>query len=132
MPLSIVPDVVSEQTVPALSPRDSARDVARLMADRNISAVVVEDEGRLVGIVTERDLSRRVVATDSVASTLRVADIMTRDPEVIAPSGTPAEALEIMERLRIRHLPVVQDDRVLGVVSIRDLQLSMSRRVVTI
>ncbi len=133
MPLSIIPHVVTEQTVHALSPAHRAQDVARLMVDQNVSAVVIEDDGgRLVGIVTERDLSRRVVATDTLSSTVTAADVMTPDPQVVGPEESPAQALAIMTRYGIRHLPVVSDGRVLAVVSLRDLQLSMSRQVVSI
>jgi len=133
MPLSIIPGVVAEQTVHALNPGHRAQDVARLMVEHNVSAVVIEDdEGRLVGIVTERDLSRRVVATDTLSSTVTAGDVMTPDPQVVGPDDTPAQALAIMSRYGIRHLPVVSDGHVLAVVSLRDLQLSMSRQVVSI
>ncbi len=133
MPPSIIPDVISEQDVPSLGPGHRAQDVARLMVERNVSAVVVaDDEGRLVGIVTERDLSRRVVATDTLSSTVTAADVMTPEPQVIGPEDSPTQALAIMSRYGIRHLPVVSEGRVLALLSIRDLQLSMSQRVVSI
>ncbi len=130
---TIIPDVVSAQTVRVLTPSDSAHKAARLMAEHDISAVIVADRaGRLTGIVTERDVTRRVVAQDLKGSQVTVADIMTPSPETIAPSGTPDEALEMMNRLRVRHLPVVDGGKVLGIVSIRDLQRSVTGRIVAI
>ncbi len=130
---TIIPDVVSAQTVRILTPSDSAHKAARLMAEHDISAVIVADRaGRLTGIVTERDVTRRVVAQDLKGSQVTVADIMTPSPETIAPSGTPDEALEMMNRLRVRHLPVVDGGKVLGIVSIRDLQRSVTGRIVAI
>ncbi len=133
MTATIIPDVVSAQTVRMLSPSDSAHKAARLMAEHNISAIIVADHGgRLAGIVTERDITRRVVAQDLQGSRVTVAHIMTPSPETIAPDGTPNEALEKMSRLRVRHLPVVADGKVLGIVSIRDLQHSVTQRVLAI
>jgi CBS domain-containing protein len=132
MPLTIVPHVLREATVHALGPDASAQEAARLMAEHDISSVLVTQGDSLLGIVTERDLSRRVVATDRLASKLTVSQIMTARPQTITPTATPAQALAIMERLRVRHLPVVDNGRALGVVSIRDLQLSMSRHVLAI
>lgn len=130
---TIIPDVVSAQTVRVLTPSDSVHKAARLMAEHDISAVIVADRaGRLTGIVTERDVTRRVVAQDLKGSQVTVADIMTPSPETIAPSGTPDEALEMMNRLRVRHLPVVDGGKVLGIVSIRDLQRSVTGRIVAI
>jgi CBS domain-containing protein len=133
MPPSIIPDVVSEQTVRTLAPSDSAHRAARLMAEHDISAIVVADHnGKLTGIVTERDLTRRVVAQDLKGSQVTVAAIMTPSPETIAPDAAPGDALAIMARLQIRHLPVVSAGKVLGIVSIRDLQRSVSLRILAI
>jgi len=73
-----------------------------------------------------------VVATDTLSSTITAADVMTPEPQVIGPDDSPVQALAIMSRHDIRHLPVVSQGHVLAVVSLRDLQLSMSRQVVSI
>ena len=75
---SIIPDVVRDQTIQALGPDASAREAATLMLECDISAVLVNDEaGRLVGIVTERDLARRIVADGRDSETTRLAEVMT-------------------------------------------------------
>lgn len=94
-------------------------EVAQRMVERNVGAVLVVDDGRLAGIMTERDLMRAVargLRDDTV-----VADCMTSDPETIAPDDTTEHAAVLMIHGGFRHLPVVDDDDVVGVLSIRDL-----------
>jgi CBS domain-containing protein len=93
--------------------------VARRMADRNVGAVLVLEEGRLAGIMTERDLLRAVargLSDDAV-----VGECMTADPDTIAPDDTIEHAAVLMIHGGYRHLPVVDGDEVVGVLSIRDL-----------
>ena len=93
--------------------------VARRMADRNVGAVLVLEEGRLAGIMTERDLLRAVargLSDDAV-----VGECMTADPDTIAPDDTIEHAAVLMIHGGFRHLPVVDGDDVVGVLSIRDL-----------
>jgi CBS domain-containing protein len=93
--------------------------VAQRMADRNVGAVLVLEAGRLAGIMTERDLMRAVargLRDDAV-----VGDCMTADPETIAPDDTIEHAAVMMIHGGYRHLPVVDGDDVVGVLSIRDL-----------
>jgi CBS domain-containing protein len=93
--------------------------VAQRMAHRNVGAVLVLDDGRLTGIMTERDLMRAVargLRDDAV-----VGECMTADPETIGPDDTIAHAAVLMIHGGYRHLPVVDGDAVVGVLSIRDL-----------
>ena len=93
--------------------------VARRMADRNVGAVLVMEDGRLAGIMTERDIMRAVargLRDDTV-----VAECMTANPETIAPDDTIEHAAVLMIHGGYRHLPVVDGDDVVGVLSIRDL-----------
>ena len=93
--------------------------VAQRMADRNVGAVLVMDDGRLAGIMTERDIMRAVargLRRDTV-----VSECMTADPETIAPDDTIDHAAVLMIHGGYRHLPVVDGDDVVGVLSIRDL-----------
>ena len=123
MDLKVIPGVISGQTIRSLRPIDTARDAAQLMREHNISAVVIlDDAGLLLGIVTERDLARRVVAEDRQGSTLLLSEIMSADPAVVAPEASPFDVLETMRTLRVRHVPVVEGGRVVGMVSIRDLR----------
>jgi CBS domain-containing protein len=94
-------------------------EVAQRMADRNVGAVLVLEGGRLAGIMTERDLMRAVargLRDDAV-----VGECMTRDPDTIAPDDTIEHAAVLMIHGGYRHLPVVDGDDVVGVLSIRDL-----------
>lgn len=94
-------------------------EVAARMVERNVGAVLVVEAGRLRGIMTERDLMRAVARGLSDAVT--VADCMTADPETIAPEDTIDHAGVLMIHGGFRHLPVVDGDEILGMLSIRDL-----------
>jgi CBS domain-containing protein len=97
----------------------SITEVAQRMVDRNVGAVLVLDDGRLAGILTERDILRAVAR--GLSDTTRVADCMTAHPETITPDDTTAHAAVLMLHGGFRHLPVVEGDDVVGVLSIRDL-----------
>jgi CBS domain-containing protein len=94
-------------------------EVAERMVERNVGAVLVVDGGRLRGIMTERDLMRAVAR--GLSDTVTVADCMTADPETIAPDDTIEHAGVLMIHGGFRHLPVVDGDEIVGVLSIRDL-----------
>jgi CBS domain-containing protein len=106
--------------VKAASPEDTFADVAALLHDNAISSVVVMDGDRLAGIVTERDLVN-LVADGKDPRTTKVSERMTRDLDTVDPRTDIAEAAEHMARLRIRHLPVVDEGKLVGIISIRDL-----------
>ena len=93
--------------------------VAQRMAERNVGAVLVLEDGRLAGIMTERDLMRAVAR--GLRDDAIVADCMTASPETIAPDDTIEHAAVLMIHGGFRHLPVVDGDDVVGVLSIRDL-----------
>lgn len=117
----IVPDLVHDQILTILHPSQTALDAARLMAERNIGAVLIAEQGKLLGICTERDITQRVVAKGKDAGLITVAEIMTPDPATVEPGDTQARALDIMRRIGSRHLPVVAGNRIVGILSIRDL-----------
>jgi CBS domain-containing protein len=94
-------------------------EVAQRMVDRNVGAVLVLDDGRLTGILTERDVLRAVAR--GLRDDTRVADCMTAHPETIGPDDTTDHAVVLMLHGGFRHLPVVQGDNLVGVISIRDL-----------
>ena len=97
----------------------SITEVAQRMVDRNVGAVLVVDDGRLTGILTERDVLRAVAR--GLRDNARVADCMTAHPETIRPDDTTEHAVVLMLHGGFRHLPVVQGDDLVGVISIRDL-----------
>ncbi|CAE6800647.1 CBS domain-containing protein [Xanthomonas arboricola] len=96
-------------------------EAIRLMADKGIGAVLVMDGPRLVGIVSERDYARKVVLRDRASSTTSVSDIMSTQVVTVSPSDTVERCMQLMTDGRFRHLPVVDNGRVQGVISIGDL-----------
>ena len=96
-------------------------DAVRLMADKSIGAVLVMRGQRLVGILSERDYARKVVLRDRSSSSTPVAEIMTAEVISVGPSESVDRCMQIMTERRIRHLPVIEDDAVVGVISIGDL-----------
>ncbi|MEL0107032.1 MAG: CBS domain-containing protein [Rhodospirillaceae bacterium] len=126
MNLRIIPDVVEESTIHGLRDNDSVLDGANLMDRHDISAVVIFDEdGKLTGIVTERDLARRVLADGLDPETTPLSDVMTDNPDTLSPDDAVYDALELMRTRRYRHLPVVKESKIVAMVSIRDLYESV-------
>jgi CBS domain-containing protein len=103
-----------------VAPEDTIGEAAQKMVDREVSSVAVSDYGRLIGILTERDLTR-AVAGRTHSSEARVREWMTPDPVTLPASASPNEAAEIMLERGFRHIPVIQGDRAIGIVSIRDV-----------
>lgn len=105
----------------SVQPTDSVFDAIRIMSEKSVGALLVMDGKSLVGILSERDYARRVILEGRSSRDTAVRDIMT--PRVIhaVPSQTIREALAVMTEKRVRHLPVLDGSRVVGVVSIGDL-----------
>ncbi len=121
MAIRRVKDIIARQRLLTVKPEETARDAARRMIAHNVAAVLVVDDGdTLLGIFTERDLLRRVVAEGRDPDRTPVAVAMTKTPHIVAPSATVLEAMRIMQERHVRHLPVAVDGRAVGVVSIRD------------
>ena len=119
---SIIPNVINESEVRSLKRTDTAFAAAKEMQMQNIAAVIVtDDDGELVGIVTERDLTRKIIAEGKDPQKVTLNLVMTANPETLAPSDHAGDALEIMRTHSFRHLPVVDEGRVVGMVSVRDL-----------
>lgn len=116
----IIPDVIRDQQPVHLAGSATVREAAKLMQQRNVGSVLVMAEGRLDGILTERDVVQRVVAAGRDPDATRLEAVMTRNPDTIRPEATALDALRRMQDGGYRHLPVVADGRVLGVVSRRD------------
>lgn len=127
--MRIVPDVIPRQDLLTVTETEVARDAARRMVARRISSILVIDEaGRLAGIVTERDFTRCFADAGRDPDTVTVGDIMTRTPDTLEPDDLPRSALELMELRGYRHLPVVdRENRPIGIVSIRDLYAIIMR-----
>ncbi len=104
----------------AVAPEDTLGEAAQRMADHNVGSAVVTDYGRLVGILTERDLLR-AVAGRVHSSEARVREWMTEDPVTATPATPAEEAARIMLEHGFRHLPVVDVEQTVGIVSVRDV-----------
>lgn len=105
----------------AIRPEAPVLDAIRLMADAHIGAVLVMDGPRLVGILSERDYARKVVLQGRSSADTPVRDIMTARVFTAVPADTSDRCMQVMTEHRIRHLPVLDGDDVVGVVSIGDL-----------
>jgi CBS domain-containing protein len=102
-----------------VAPGDRLTEVAQRMVDRDVGAVLVMEGESLAGILTERDILRAVAA--GIQDDTLVSDHMTRDPETMSPDDTTEQAAVLMIHGGFRHMPLVEGDKVVGVLSIRDL-----------
>ncbi len=105
----------------AVSPDDSVLEAIRLMAEKGIGAVLALQEGRLVGILSERDYARKIVLQGRSSANTPVRDIMTAKVVTVALDQNVDHCMKVVTEHRIRHLPVLEDGHVVGVISIGDL-----------
>jgi CBS domain-containing protein len=105
----------------AVEPETSVYDALEMMADNDIGALLVMDEGRLLGIMSERDYARKVILLGKTSKETLVEEIMHAPQPAASLNTTVSEAMRMMTEARVRHLPVMDGNRVLGVVSIGDL-----------
>lgn len=104
-----------------LGPDASVYEAIELMATKSIGAVLVLEEGKLVGIISERDYARKVILKGKSSRETAIKEIMSSPVIFVTPECRVDEAMKLMTERRIRHLPIVENDRVIGVVSIGDL-----------
>lgn len=118
-----VGDLLSDKgsEVISIAPEASVAVAVELMSERGIGSLLVMQDSQLCGIVTERDYARKVLVSGTSSETTRVADIMTADVLTTSVEQNIDECMMLMTEKRIRHLPVVDGDRVLGIISIGDL-----------
>jgi CBS domain-containing protein len=109
------------QSVWHVSPDGCVYDAIEMMADKHVGALMVVSEGQLVGVVSERDYARKVILQGKSSKQTQVKEIMTSPVVFITPEQTVEDGMRIMTEKHIRHLPVVEDGILLGVVSIGDL-----------
>ena len=105
----------------SVSPSDTALKAAQLMAEKDIGLVVVLDGDQLAGVLSERDCVRQGLATGKTLDAIPVSQIMVRDPVVVGLQHTFADCLRLMHAHGIRHLPVTRNNKVVAVISVRDL-----------
>jgi CBS domain-containing protein len=120
MPIRSLRSIIEGQTPITVPKTVTVIEAARTMKQHNIGALLVVDGNHLCGIFTERDALFRVLAEGRDPGTTRLAQVMTHQPQTIHPDKPFLHALRMMHKGRFRHLPVVEDDRPLGMVSSRD------------
>lgn len=118
--MAIVADHMSSNVL-TVAPDATVADAARRMADRGVGAVLILDGTRLLGIFTERDVLKIVAAGLEAGQTMPVSALMTRYPETVELTSTTEEAAALMVHGGFRHLPVIDEGAVVGIVSLRDL-----------
>ena len=109
------------QVVHTIAPTASVFDALTLMAEKNIGAVLVVEGERIVGIITERDYARKMILMGRTSKETLVRAIMTSEVMYVRPGHTSEECMALMTDSRVRHLPVIDDGRLVGLVSIGDL-----------
>lgn len=121
--MSTIRDLLARKgpVVVSLTPETTVRDAARVMNDHGIGGVLVLDQGRLVGIFTERDVMRRVVATGLDPAATPVSAVMTRDVVTTSADQAIAECRALMSSRRIRHVPVQDGAALVGVITSGDI-----------
>jgi CBS domain-containing protein len=105
----------------SITPDASVYEAVKLMADKAIGALLVLESGKLVGIISERDCTRRVILKERAPKDTLVREIMTSNVITVRPNQTVEECMALVTAKRIRHLPVFADGQLIGIVSIGDL-----------
>ncbi|WP_337998039.1 CBS domain-containing protein [Oleispirillum naphthae] len=124
-----IASVLADRVFFTLPSTATAREAAQYLADKEIGAVTVVDDGQLVGVLSERDLVFRIIAGGADADRVRVADIMTRDPITVQAAESLSSALTKMRDRKIRHLPVMDGEALVGMMSIRDVFAAMKNEL---
>lgn len=123
MTISTVRGILSDKgrTIVSTTPEATVFDALKTMADHNVGALIVLEDGKLVGIISERDYARKVVLLGRTSLQTQVSEIMARKVICARPDQTVQECLAVMTARNIRHLPVLDHKEVVGLVSIGDL-----------
>jgi CBS domain-containing protein len=111
----------TSQTVHTIEPAATVYEAVKLMADKNVGALVVVERGKVVGIVSERDYARKVVLLARSSKDTPLRDIMSSPVMYVHPEQTTDQCMALMTENRLRHLPVMDGDQLVGLVSIGDL-----------
>jgi len=116
-------EIIRHQNPLIMPPETSVREACQAMRDRRVGAVIVAENDRsLKGIFTGRDAICRVLAEGRLASRTKIGDVMTPHPEIIAAGKTAIDALRLMQEGHFRHLPILENNRIIGIVSKGDFR----------
>ena len=116
---------VKGRDVWSIGPDASVFDALKIMADKDVGALVVLDGGNLVGIISERDYARKIALLGRASPTTQVKEIMTTDVVCVDPEQNVDECMAVVTEKRIRHLPVLENGKLIGLISIGDLVKSI-------
>jgi len=105
----------------SVSPQDSVFSALQVLADRDVGALMVMDNGRLVGVFSERDYTRKIALSGRSSKDTKVQDIMTSQVLTVTAKTRTRDCMALMSQKKIRHLPVMDGDRAIGMISIRDI-----------
>jgi CBS domain-containing protein len=108
-------------TVWSVSPEATVFEAIKLMADKNIGALLVMSHGLLAGLFTERDYTRKIALQGKTSKQTLVKEVLSRHVVTVAPDDSVEECMRLMSENRIRHLPVVRNEEIVGIISIGDL-----------
>ncbi len=112
---------VKGHTVFSVAPTIMVYQAIELMCEKNIGALLIEEDGSPVGIFTERDYARKLILQGKSSKDTPLSELMTRNVISITPDNTVEECLHLMSDKRIRHLPVIENNKIVGMISIGDL-----------
>lgn len=124
LPMKLVNELLqhkSDQSIWSIGPNDPVFTAIERMAEHEVGALLVLDQSRLVGIVTERDYARKVILRDKSSKQIPVAEIMTQDVITVTSDLHIDECVNLMKANHVRHLPVIDDAVIVGMLSLRDL-----------
>lgn len=113
-------NLITRREVVLLPPNASVRDASQLMAQQHVGAILVMVDDQLEGIFSERDALKRVLAEGRDPDATQLSEVMTKDVVTLGPDAWALDALRLMRDIGFRHLPVVEQDLVIGVISLRD------------
>ena len=105
----------------SVTPETTVFEALKLMRDKNVGALLVCHEGKLIGIISERDYARKIAIEGRNSRNTPVSDIITTDPMTLTSAATVGDCMSLMANQRIRHLPVLDGEKIIGVVSMGDL-----------
>jgi len=122
-PNAVISEILNQKGSGAwcISPEATVLEAVQMMADKNVGALLVTENDRLVGIISERDYTRKVVIKGKASKTTAVKEILSSHVLHVTPAHTVQECLRLMTDHHFRHLPVLEGDRIAGIVSIGDL-----------
>ncbi|MDP9268627.1 MAG: CBS domain-containing protein [Acidobacteriota bacterium] len=118
-----ISDILRDHRVLSVDAEQTVIEAARLMTEFNIGAVPVLRDGDLIGIFSERDLMRRVVAGGRSPAMTKVSEVMTSKPQTVTADADIDECMQLMREAGFRHLPVMEGTKLLGLISLRDIMM---------